>query len=52
MHIVSYVTCFLKPCRSSIDLLKSTLRAGTLSGATNITAMEIILDLVRVKRGL
>ena len=42
MHIVSNVECELKEDMSSIDVLKATFPAGTLSGAPKVRAMEII----------
>ena len=52
MHIVSNVTGRLKPGKSAIDVLRTTLPAGTLSGAPKIRAMEIIDELEPVKRGV
>ncbi|WP_166257252.1 anthranilate synthase component I [Marinobacter salicampi] len=52
MHIVSNVTGRLKAGMSSIDVLRATLPAGTLSGAPKIRAMEIIDELEPVKRGV
>jgi len=52
MHIVSNVTGQLKPNTSSIDVLRATFPAGTLSGAPKIRAMEIIDELEPVKRGV
>ena len=52
MHIVSNVTGRLKPGMSSIDALRATFPAGTLSGAPKIRAMEIIDELEPVKRGV
>jgi len=37
---------------SSMDVLRATLPAGTLSGAPKIRAMEIIDELEPVKRGI
>ena len=42
MHIVSNVECELKDDMSSIDVLRATFPAGTLSGAPKVRAMEII----------
>ena len=39
MHIVSNVECELKEDMSSIDVLKATFPAGTLSGAPKVRAM-------------
>lgn len=52
MHIVSNVTGQLLPGKTAMDVLKSTLPAGTLSGAPKIRAMEIIDELEPVKRGI
>ena len=52
MHIVSNVTGRLKKDLSTMDALRATLPAGTLSGAPKIRAMEIIDDLEPVKRGI
>lgn len=52
MHIVSNVTGKLKPNLSSMDVLRATLPAGTLSGAPKVRAMEIIDELEPVGRGL
>lgn len=51
-HIVSHVEGILKPGLSSLDVLKATFPAGTLSGAPKVRAMEIIDELEPVKRGL
>jgi len=52
MHIVSNVTGKLKAGKSAIDVLRATLPAGTLSGASKVRAMEIIDELEPVKRGV
>jgi anthranilate synthase component 1 len=52
MHISSNVTGQLRDEVSAIDALRSTLPAGTLSGAPKIRAMEIIDELESVKRGV
>ncbi|MEM8562734.1 MAG: anthranilate synthase component I [Pseudomonadota bacterium] len=52
MHIVSNVTGQLKVGNSAIDVLKATLPAGTLSGASKVRAMEIIDELEPVRRGI
>lgn len=52
MHIVSNVTGKLKNNLSSMDVLRATLPAGTLSGAPKVRAMEIIDELEPVKRGI
>ena len=50
-HIVSDVTGILKSDVDSIDLLKATFPAGTVSGAPKIRAMEIIYSLEKAARG-
>ena len=52
MHIVSNVEGFKKEDLSFIDVLKSALPAGTLSGAPKIRAMEIINELEPSSRGI
>ena len=52
MHIISSVTGQLKSGLSPMDVLRSTLPAGTLSGAPKVRAMEIIDELEPVKRGV
>lgn len=52
MHIVSNVNATLKPDVSSMDVLRATLPAGTLSGAPKVRAMEIIDEMESVKRGV
>jgi len=52
MHIVSNVEGLLKEGMSSLDVLKATFPAGTLTGAPKIRAMEIIDELEPVKRGI
>ncbi|RVT51375.1 anthranilate synthase component I [Rubrivivax albus] len=52
MHIVSNVEGLLADGLSSLDVLKATFPAGTLSGAPKIRAMEIIDELEPVKRGI
>ncbi len=52
MHIVSSVEGRLKPGLTSIDVLKATFPAGTLSGAPKVRAMEVIDELEPTKRGL
>jgi anthranilate synthase component 1 len=52
MHIVSSVEGRLKPGLSSLDVLKATFPAGTLSGAPKVRAMEVIDVLEPSKRGL
>ena len=52
MHIVSNVEGELNKNMSSMDALKATFPAGTVSGAPKIRAMEIINELEPVKRGI
>jgi anthranilate synthase component 1 len=52
MHIVSNVDAQLKPGLSSMDVLRATFPAGTVSGAPKVRAMEIIDELEPTKRGI
>ena len=52
MHIVSNVECELKDDMSSIDVLRATFPAGTLSGAPKVRAMEIIDEVETLKRSV
>jgi anthranilate synthase component I len=52
MHIVSNVEGILDDGMSSIDVLKATFPAGTLTGAPKVHAMELIDQLEPSKRGL
>jgi anthranilate synthase component 1 len=52
MHIVSNVEGLLNDGMSSIDVLKATFPAGTLTGAPKVHAMELIDRLEPSKRGL
>ncbi|MBU6260191.1 MAG: anthranilate synthase component I [Burkholderiales bacterium] len=52
MHIVSNVEGLLKEGQTSLDVLRATFPAGTLTGAPKIRAMEIIDELEPVKRGI
>lgn len=51
MHLVSNVSCDLKPEADAFDLLRATFPAGTLSGAPKIRAMEVIAELEKEPRG-
>lgn len=51
IHIVSSVAGRLREDVGAMDALRSTLPAGTLSGAPKVRAMEIIDELEPVKRG-
>ncbi|MBA2546792.1 MAG: chorismate-binding protein [Solirubrobacterales bacterium] len=50
LHIVSHVSGKLRPELGAMDVLRSTLPAGTLSGAPKVRAMEIIDELEPHKR--
>ena len=52
MHLVSNVEGLLQDGMSSLDVLRATFPAGTLTGAPKIRAMEIIDELEPVKRGI
>ena len=52
MHIVSNVEGLLEPGMTSLDVLRATFPAGTLTGAPKVRAMEIIDELEPVKRGV
>ena len=52
MHIVSNVEGILNDGMTSIDVLKATFPAGTLTGAPKVHAMEMIDQLEPNKRGL
>ncbi|HAY40743.1 MAG TPA: anthranilate synthase component I, partial [Gammaproteobacteria bacterium] len=52
MHIVSNVECKLKDSMTSIDVLRATFPAGTLSGAPKVRAMEIIDEFEPIKRNI
>jgi anthranilate synthase component 1 len=51
LHIVSQISGELREGESAIELLRSCLPAGTLSGAPKVRAMEIIDELEPQKRG-
>jgi anthranilate synthase component 1 len=51
LHIVSQVSGTLKEGVSAMDVLRSVLPAGTLSGAPKVRAMQIIDELEPHKRG-
>lgn len=50
MHIVSRVSGRLPEGRGALDVLRSALPAGTLSGAPKVRAMQIIDEMEKVKR--
>jgi anthranilate synthase component 1 len=52
MHIVSNVEGMLKDGMTSMDVLRATFPAGTLTGAPKVHAMELIDQLEPNKRGL
>lgn len=52
MHLVSTVEGTLRPNLGSVDVLKATFPAGTLSGAPKPRALEIIHELEPYGRGL
>ncbi|MDO9358165.1 MAG: chorismate-binding protein, partial [Polaromonas sp.] len=52
MHIVSNVEGMLVDGMTSMDVLKATFPAGTLTGAPKVHAMELIDQLEPTKRGL
>jgi anthranilate synthase component 1 len=52
MHIVSNVEGLLQPGLTSLDVLRASFPAGTLSGAPKIRAMEIIDELEPTQRGI
>jgi anthranilate synthase component I len=52
MHSVSNVEGRLKPGLTSIDVLRATFPAGTVSGAPKVRAMEIIDELEPTRRGI
>ncbi|WP_338818571.1 anthranilate synthase component I [Acidovorax temperans] len=52
MHIVSNVEGILHDGMTSMDVLKATFPAGTLTGAPKVHAMELIDQLEPNKRGL
>jgi anthranilate synthase component 1 len=52
MHIVSNVCGLLKPGLGSLDVLRATFPAGTLSGAPKIRALELIDELEPVRRNV
>ncbi len=51
LHIVSQVSGMLREGVGAMDVLRSALPAGTLSGAPKVRAMQIIDELEPVKRG-
>ncbi|MBP2622748.1 anthranilate synthase component I [Streptococcus oricebi] len=52
MHLTSVVQGQLLPDLTAMDALKSTLPAGTVSGAPKIRAMKRIYELEKEKRGI
>ncbi|MCF8069952.1 MAG: chorismate-binding protein [Desulfobacterales bacterium] len=51
MHLVSNITCDVKPEYDAWDLMAATFPAGTLSGAPKVRAMEIIAEMENDPRG-
>jgi anthranilate synthase component I len=51
MHLTSQVSGALADGRSTVDVLRATMPAGTVTGAPKVRAMEIIDDFEPVKRG-
>ena len=51
MHLVSGVRGRLRPDRTPLDALASTLPMGTVSGAPKVRAMQIIEELEPTRRG-
>ena len=52
MHIASIVESEIRDDLTALDVLKSTLPVGTLSGAPKVRAMEIIDEMESEKRGI
>ena len=52
MHISSTVEGKLDAKKNAMDVLRSTLPVGTLSGAPKVRALEIIDELEPVRRGV
>ena len=52
MHIVSQVQAELREGMTTMDAIRASFPAGTLSGAPKIRAMEIIRELEPVKRNI
>jgi anthranilate synthase component 1 len=52
MHIASIVESEIRDDCAALDVLKSTLPVGTLSGAPKVRAMDIIDELEPEKRGI
>jgi para-aminobenzoate synthetase component 1 len=50
-HLVSVVRGELEPGRTTVDLLRATFPAGSITGCPKIRAMEIIDELERSRRG-
>ena len=52
MHIASIVESEMSEDKAALDVLKSTLPVGTLSGAPKVRAMEIIDEMEPERRGI
>jgi para-aminobenzoate synthetase component 1 len=51
-QMISTVSCELNPNFDNIDLLKATFPMGSMTGAPKVSAMKIIENYERIKRGL
>lgn len=51
-HLVSDVEAVLAPGRTLADLLAATFPGGSITGAPKLRAMELLLDLEPVRRGV
>jgi anthranilate synthase component 1 len=52
MHLTSQVSGTLRPDVTSVDVLRATFPAGTLSGAPKVRAMQLITEMEPQSRGL
>ena len=52
MHIVSTVTCTMRPDATAVEALRATFPAGTLSGAPKPRALQIIDEVEPAARGI
>lgn len=51
MHLVTDVSCDIRPEKGAVEVFKATFPAGTVSGAPKIRAVEIIRDSEKAFRG-
>lgn len=51
-HMISTVSCKLKPKKDIIDVIKATFPMGSMTGAPKVRAMELIENYELSKRGL